>query len=259
MSRFDVYCRKRIGQVLGRKLATRSPGNPIISFTFDDFPRSALTVAGEMLCEHGLRGTFYVSMGLTGQSSSQGETHTKEDLRTLVETGHELACHTFTHLFCPRASASDIQRECSRNRKTVFNTIDGYRLRNFSYPSGAVTWSAKTALAMTYDSCRTVESGINYSPVDLGFLRANPMYSSRPIEDLLRLIDGNTKEGGWLVLYTHDVRERPSTVGCTPEYFREILLACISSGSKVMTVADAVSNFQLKTQPLSRAIIRSAE
>jgi peptidoglycan/xylan/chitin deacetylase (PgdA/CDA1 family) len=33
--------------------------SPVISFTFDDFPRSALVKAGAILRERGLAGTYY--------------------------------------------------------------------------------------------------------------------------------------------------------------------------------------------------------
>ena len=39
---------------------------PMVSFTFDDLPKSAVTTGAEMLEAHGARGTFYVSGSLVG-------------------------------------------------------------------------------------------------------------------------------------------------------------------------------------------------
>jgi len=246
MSRFEVYCRKRIAQRLSRKPASRVSPLPIVSFTFDDFPRSAFTVAGAMLMESGLRGTYYASMGLMGQQTIRGENCRAADLQTLVEQGHELGCHTFSHLYCLRATASEVRRECEQNRLAAADVLGGYRLRNFSFPSGVATRTTKSELASTYDSCRTVEHGINRSPVDLAFLRANPLYSRNPISDVHRLIAENAKQAGWLILYTHDVSPQPSEVGCTPSYFRDTLGSAVASGARIMTVAEAVSQFQLQ-------------
>jgi peptidoglycan/xylan/chitin deacetylase (PgdA/CDA1 family) len=246
--RIEVYCHKKIAQRLSCKRVRHVPALPIVSFTFDDFPRSALTVGGAILAEKGLRGTYYTSMGLMGQRSSQGQMYNAEDLQTLVEGGHELACHTFSHLYCPRAERSEVQRECERNRRAVAEALGGYRLRNFSFPSGGVTWSAKTTVTSIYDSCRTVEHGVNRNPVDLGFLRANPVYSSRPMGELHRLVEENVEQAGWLIFYTHDVSHRHSTVGCTPEYFRDVLRSAVASGASIMTVAEAVSRFQADAQ-----------
>ncbi len=244
VSRFDAYCRKQIAQRLCKKRATKVSAFPIISFTFDDFPRSALTGAGTMLREKGLHGTYYVSMTFMGQQSSLGDMCDIGDLHTLVAEGHELACHTFGHLYCPHVSAEQFARECKRNQSAVAEALNGYQLHNFSFPSGAVTWTAKSTLITMYDTCRTVEDGINTNIVDLGFLRANPIYSRRPVNWLRRTIEENAKQAGWLILYTHDVRDRHSDVGCTPAYFREILRSVIASGATVMTIDKAVETFQ---------------
>ena len=39
---------------------------PMVSFTFDDLPKSAVTTGAGMLEAHGARGTFYVAGSLVG-------------------------------------------------------------------------------------------------------------------------------------------------------------------------------------------------
>src|SRR5438309_11479744 len=70
---------------------------PIISFTFDDFPRSALLTGGAILKRFGLAGTFYASLGLMGKQAPTGNIFLPEDLKDLLGQGHELGCHTFAH------------------------------------------------------------------------------------------------------------------------------------------------------------------
>jgi len=236
---------REVAQRFSRKLATQLPPTSLISITFDDFPHSALKVAGSMLEENGLRGTYYASMGLMGRQTEVGEMCTADDLRTVVETGHELACHTFDHLSSVRARSNQVRESCARNRLAAANVFGGYQLRNFSFPFGSVTLSAKSSLASTYESCRTVKCGINRNPVDLGFLLANPIYSAIPISELQRLIAKNAEQLGWLILYTHDVSLQPSAWGCTPSYFRAVLSSAIASGASIVTVAEAVRRFRL--------------
>ena len=50
-----------------RPLAIAGRG-PIISFTFDDFPRSALYTGGAILERFGLNGTYYAAFGLMGRT-----------------------------------------------------------------------------------------------------------------------------------------------------------------------------------------------
>src|SRR3954470_5907201 len=70
---------------------------PYISFTFDDFPESALSTGGAILEKYGSRGTYYASLGLTGQDSPVGRIFSPEQLPDLLTRGHELGCHTFAH------------------------------------------------------------------------------------------------------------------------------------------------------------------
>lgn len=245
VSRIERFIHRGVAQRFSRKLAAQVPPVPMISFSFDDFPRSALSVAGSMLSEEGLCGTYYAAMGLIGQQTSVGEIYDADDLRTLVETGHELACHTFDHLLCRSVSRSELQQNCAKNRQAVAEALGGYQLRNFAFPSGYVTWPTKRILTSIYDSCRTVKCGINRNPADLGFLLANPVYSAFPISELQRRVEENMERPGWLILYTHDVSLQPSSCGCTPTYFRDILSCAIASGASIVTVAEAASRFRL--------------
>src|SRR5664280_979153 len=93
--------RERLGREAARRFFTRllalRTDVPIISFTFDDFPRSAFLEAGSILRRYGILGTYYVSLGLMGKQSPLGPMFQAEDLKELVHLGHELGCHTFGH------------------------------------------------------------------------------------------------------------------------------------------------------------------
>jgi peptidoglycan/xylan/chitin deacetylase (PgdA/CDA1 family) len=228
---------------LHRKPAVQRTPAPIVSFTFDDFPRSALNIAGAMLSDQRVRGTYYVSAGLMAKETVMGEMFSRNDLSALVEAGHELACHTFEHVRCCDTRRAGLLDQCEANRRSVADLLHGYELRNFSFPEGVVNSTAKLAVSSVYDTCRTIEPGINGDPVDLGFLRANCMYSRVPLETLRKAIQENVRRRGWLILYTHDVAATPSVYGCTPEYFRGVLSAVLDSGASVLTVAEARERF----------------
>jgi hypothetical protein len=121
--------------------------------------------------------------------------------------------------------------------------VKGYHLENFSFPEGVVTTSAKAALNSVYRTCRTIEPGINRDPTDLGFLRANPVYSRPSIDRVKKLIQRNERDRGWLILYTHDVRDNPSPYGCTPRDFREVLECAARSGAEILSVSEAAKRF----------------
>src|SRR4051794_2067392 len=70
---------------------------PMVSFTFDDIPKSAATTGAAILEDHGARGTFYVSGGLVGTKSPDWTVAEPEDVVALHRRGHEIGCHTFSH------------------------------------------------------------------------------------------------------------------------------------------------------------------
>src|ERR1700681_1152721 len=81
--------RRATSHIWRRPFLIRSQ-RPLISFTFDDFPRSALLVGGAILHRFGLTGTYYASLGLAGKETASGQIFVPDDLTTLVEQGHEL-------------------------------------------------------------------------------------------------------------------------------------------------------------------------
>ena|ERR1700738_3477530 len=74
---------------------------PMVSFTFDDIPKSAATTGARLLDEHGARGTFYVSGGVVGSSSPNWEMTDADNILALHARGHEIGCHTFSHIWLP--------------------------------------------------------------------------------------------------------------------------------------------------------------
>jgi peptidoglycan/xylan/chitin deacetylase (PgdA/CDA1 family) len=229
---------KLLAARLAKKTVSAHLSRPMISITFDDFPQSAVTVAGKILADHGVRGTYYASMGLMGQTTEVGKLFDIKDLREAVKAGHEVACHTLDHAPCGSLSRTELLRRCKQNRRLAAEALGGYEFRNFSFPFGEVTLAAKAALSAVYDTCRSIQPGINRDEIDLAYLRANRVYSGLPIENVLRVIEENVGEKGWVILYTHDVTDHPSPYGCTPEFFENALRAALESGAEIVTVAE---------------------
>lgn len=222
---------------------SRRQASSIISFTFDDFPASALHCGGAMLGEYGIKGTYYAALGLMGQTTVVGKMFTREDLKAVIQHGHELACHTYDHTRSCDVPTPVLLAQCEKNRKAVSEACDGYECRNFSFPEGAVTIRSKAVMQQAYETCRTVEQGINTDPVDFGFLRANPIYSSKPMDLIKQNIRENHDRAAWLILYTHDVAATPSSYGCTPEYLSEVLRYAVESGAEILTIGEAAKRF----------------
>lgn len=223
---------------------------PIVSFTFDDFPRSALEVGGTILRSCGAYGTYYAAMGLMGSVSRAGECFCAEDLKHLLADGHELGSHTFSHLSCRKTPLEVFQADAGKGREAVCNVTGSFMFHHFAYPFGEVTMRAKHRVGLGMTSCRGVLGGINVSSVDLHLLRANRLYNESinfgVIEHLFRI---NDRLRGWLIFYTHDVRDEPSPWGCTPGQLEKVVRLATRLRTSILTVGDVLQGLPGSTKP----------
>jgi peptidoglycan/xylan/chitin deacetylase (PgdA/CDA1 family) len=212
---------------------------PYISFTFDDFPRSALTEGGRILADHGARGTYFVSLALLGSPSVSGLLACEDDLRALLQQGHELGCHTFEHLDGTKATAQDFERSIAVNRRALASAGLGTDFPVFAYPLDGPVLGIKRAIGRHFAACRGGGQTYNRGRIDLNLLKAYfvDKRCRGNLGEVARLIESNTKAGGWLIFATHDVTAAPSDYGCDPQYFQKIVEMSVRSGARVLPMA----------------------
>jgi peptidoglycan/xylan/chitin deacetylase (PgdA/CDA1 family) len=243
----------RIVREFGGFLCTRPaklnwPGG-VVSFTFDDFPRSAWINGGAILEQYDRRGTYYTAMGLAGTDGNLGPLFDMDDLRAVHARGHEIACHTYGHRDCGRLSAAEIAAEVDANTAALSKALDGATTPNFAYPFGGVSLAAKRALSGRFASCRGTGRGINQGTVDLADLFSTSIYSRDFDRDrLCQLIEDAQAQSGWLIFYTHDVADEPSPFGCTPAQFQSIV-AYAAENTPVLPVRDVLAELGLAGVP----------
>lgn len=235
------HYRRKIGHVLFRRPIAVKLDRPLISFTFDDFPRSALLVGGKILTAHGALGTYYVSLGLLGTDGPSGPLYTASDLRALLAEGHELGCHTFAHCDSWNTPSNDFEASVVQNREALAKLIPGAGFRSFSYPLSEPRPLTKMKTAKHFLCCRAGGQTFNAGTVDLNRLSAFFLEKSRENLDAVRnLVDRNCEAHGWLIFATHDVADRPSPYGCSPEFFADVVRYAVQSGAAIMPVKDAL-------------------
>jgi peptidoglycan/xylan/chitin deacetylase (PgdA/CDA1 family) len=238
---FGAVRRKFVSSMCKREAPLGTRG-PIVSFTFDDFPRSALTAGGEILRSHGIRGTYYAAAGMMDTSNHLGEQFRAGDLDKLLRDGHELASHTFSHLSCRSISVERFRRDVERGRRELEKITGQSDSGNFAFPFGQITLNAKRAVGQDVASSRGIMSGFNGPVIDLNMLRANSLYGDRSNHAKVRdLIVENERRQSWLIFYTHDVSPTPSPYGCTPELLEFAVSFASQSCAQVSTIAEALS------------------
>jgi peptidoglycan/xylan/chitin deacetylase (PgdA/CDA1 family) len=216
----------------------RAPGRPIISFSFDDAPVTATTTGAELLERRGLRGTYYASAGLAGQDLPMGLCAGAEDYLRLLRRGHEIACHTYSHLDCGRASGPEVAMDVTRNLAT-FKAWGLPPPVSFAFPYGDVSAAAKSVLKDRFTNLRGLHHGLIDQGSDMN--QAPSVGLEGPAGEIAgwKWLAQAEAAKSWLILYTHDVSDTPSPWGCQTKTFEAMIDAALGAGFEVMTVKDA--------------------
>jgi peptidoglycan/xylan/chitin deacetylase (PgdA/CDA1 family) len=213
---------------------------PLISFTFDDFPRSALQTGGAILNRFGLAGTYYTSLGLMGKQAPTGTMFLPEDLNSLLEQGHELGCHTFGHCHSWETKPAVFEESIVANQLALEELIPGASFKTFSYPISPPRPRTKQKAAQHFVCCRGGGQTFNVGSTDLNYLAAYFLEKNRDNPDEAKsLIDQNRRARGWLIFATHDVCENPTPYGCTPGFFEDVVHCAVNSGARILPVFQA--------------------
>jgi peptidoglycan/xylan/chitin deacetylase (PgdA/CDA1 family) len=209
-----------------------------VSFTFDDFPRSAYTQGGRILRDYDARGTYYVAMSLLGKDTPVGRIASDEDLRALVADGHEVGCHTFGHLDGAVAGVAEYARSLETNQQAFQQVVPGGRLQSFAYPFDGPRLAVKRALHGRFLCCRGGGQTFNRGIVDLALVKSYFIdhRAGESIDGIADLIVRNRAAHGWLVFSTHDVTDEPSPYGCRPGFFERVVRLARESGARILPV-----------------------
>lgn len=232
---------RRAARWFARRRIAVNPQKPIISFTFDDFPRSALEVGGAILESAGKCGTYYTSFGLAGRETPTGKIFDLDDLPRLIARGHEVGCHTYDHCPAWETSSQDFEVSVERNAATLRSLAPSVKYRTLSYPISYPRPDTKRRMSGRFAACRGGGQSFNQGIVDANYLKSFFIEQSRDNLDYVkRMIDANSRQGGWLIFSTHDIADQPTRYGCTPDQFEEIVQYSVAAGADILPVSQAL-------------------
>ena len=236
----DGVSRKAARHYRSKPFRLRNP-RPIVSFTFDDVPDTAYTNGAAILEESGCHGTFYIAAGTCGTRDEFWNVITDGQVQALHARGHEIGCHTFSHVNVERLDGAAMDVESQRNQQRLRQLCPDIQVTNFCFPFGRLSLPRKLQLQRRFDTCRGIYEGVNAGTVDLGLLRVIELYDRTLTAAKLRRVMQETRErNGWLIFYTHDVADPPSWIGCSPALMRETLAAVLAMGFECLTIRDAL-------------------
>ena len=245
-SRIIGKYRRTLAYRFHRRMVTIRTSVPIISFTFDDAPRTAFDKGGDILRSYGAKATFFISLGLLGSNTEVGTIASLEDLVRAVNEGNELGCHTFDHLNTWETTSDKFVESVVRNKQALDRVLPGATFRTFSYPIGSPKPSIKSRLEKYFVCCRGGGQAPNVGAADLNLLKAYFLDKKNNFDIGLikKIIDYSTSCCGWLIFVTHDIIENPSPYGCTPKFFEEVVNHAARSGALLLPVEQAFEKLQ---------------
>lgn len=214
----------------------------VVSFSFDDAPKTACLLGREVLERHGVHGTWYVAGGLTDRLEQGRVCHSADDVRTLLARGHHVGCHTFSHRPCTTLTPAEMTAELRRNHLYLDALGVPADDRHFSFPLGAFHLASKRLASQAFVTSRITGGGMQTQAADLNALTSERLYERLMTpERLSALIDQVAAEKAWLIFYTHDVEDHPSQWGCTPQLLDLAVRAALNAGCKVLPVNQALA------------------
>jgi peptidoglycan/xylan/chitin deacetylase (PgdA/CDA1 family) len=106
------------------------PANPVM-ITFDDTREEQFSIGAAEMKKYGFKGVFFVmtvSIGRPGYMS-------KEQIKSLSDSGNEVAAHTWDHHMVTKYAGEDWNTQLVKP-KAKLEEITGKPLTNFAYPFG---------------------------------------------------------------------------------------------------------------------------
>lgn len=207
-----------------------------ITFSFDDFPKSAADTGAEIMDTINAPAIYYACTGLMGKTNKTGKQYEVDDLLALEKAGHEIGAHTHTHMDCATTNLECVLKDIDQNLMGLKDMGLRQSVTHFAYPYGETTRALKQALTDKFQTCRGILPGQNGARADRMQLRAMELTPDAMTTDrALSAIESAITEPTWLHIFTHDVRQNPSDFGTSPESFMRIAKAARASGLCIAT------------------------
>jgi peptidoglycan/xylan/chitin deacetylase (PgdA/CDA1 family) len=218
--------RRRLAKLSHRRKAQLSGlKKPMITLSFDDAPSSAALYGRKLMGDYGIAATYFISGGLMGQDSHFGPYAHCDEVMDLHIMGHEIACHTYSHLDCGTTYRAKIEANMAQNKAAFFD-MGLPQAQTFAYPYGEISMTAKAITRSKFKVARALHKEIIRTGSDLNQLPAIGIEGHKPIDYYLYWLEKAAQHpASWIVFYSHDVSDSPSDFGTSPEILERLIKA----------------------------------
>ena len=238
---FSARLKRRVIQWRRAKPIDAPINGPVVSFSFDDFPRTAADTGARIIESVGGRATYYACTGLSGTTNHMGDIFLPEDLHRLTAAGHEIGAHSDGHLDMFKADPDAALADIAANIEALRQMGHQAPVDQFAYPYGETIGTLKRRLVGQFVCARGILPGVNGQGSDLMQLRAVEIGDPAWMMDRAkRMLENCIASSGWVIFFTHDVRERPSSFGISPNALTHLAQLARDSGARILPVGQVI-------------------
>lgn len=185
-----------------------------IALTFDDGPHPRYTpIILDILEEYGIKATFF----MVGENVKYYES----TAQAVIDAGHEVENHTFTHKCMGKLNSSDMRREIGECEDAI-GYLTEYRTRFLRPPEGKMS-------GMVRDVIRELDYKVILWDVD------TRDWAHTPPEDIANNILSSIEAGDIILMHDFIGHNSP-----TPEALRLVIPELLDRGYKFVTVSELV-------------------
>ena len=169
----------RFGEQVAMFARRRAEGGASLlpEVTFDDGHRSDYEIALPILAEHGLRATFFITVGWTERRAGYMEW---AEVRALARAGHRVGAHGWSHALLTQCSEAQLQLELGDARKVLEDKL-GMAVDAMSLPGGRGNRRVLAACrSMGYGQVFTSRPGVEGDPAAAVLGRLNVRGDATP-------------------------------------------------------------------------------
>jgi peptidoglycan/xylan/chitin deacetylase (PgdA/CDA1 family) len=210
----------------------------IVSVTFDDIMKTAVTVGAAELEKGGFKGTFYVTKDFAQDTS--GKYGSETDVINLIKSGHEIGSHSASHAKLTRLTPDMLMSELDVSAAYLRGL--GAEVNGIAYPSGDFNDKVEKAAKLVYGYARTSLEGLNDQTVYTYRVRILPVTTETTDQQLLSAINSAYVTSTWLVLLFHGLGvPDPLDPYITPvEQYKKVIERLGKGDVAVKTVTEAL-------------------
>ncbi len=169
------------------------------TIAFDDARPTHFQVAGPALTERKMRGTFFIhTQYITDWSGWQ----------SLVDAGHEIGSHTWSHPKLTEVSEARQREELTRAISDIRSGLKGVnKIPSFCYPFGLFNDQVRQVVREFHMSARG-GGGLNppdLSDEQLSLVHGIGVYPPFDVADIAKWVEKAIAERSWVMVYFHSV------------------------------------------------------